>query len=86
MEPYDYTPVMGDAEFAAAAMAAAVSQKEPKDPADDTLSAFPQKTALAMAYVPYQPFDHLYDAGDALAHGTLFKTLDLPFYGARSRK
>lgn len=85
MEPYDYTPVMGDAEFAAAAMAAALSEAD-KAPADDTLPSLPHKRSLAMAYVPYQPFDHLYDAGDALAHGTLFKTLDLPFYGARSRK
>lgn len=39
--------------------------------------------SLAMAYVPYQEFEDLYDGGEALAKGTLFKKLYLPFTGKR---
>ena len=37
--------------------------------------------SLAMAYVPIQEFRDLYDPDYALQVGTLFKELDLPFYG-----
>ncbi len=40
---------------------------------------FPAASPLAMAYVPYQVFEALYDAPEALQRGTLFKKLDLPF-------
>lgn len=37
---------------------------------------------LAMAYVPWQHFKNLYDNEfTALARGTIFKELDLEFYG-----
>ena len=79
MEPYDYTPgVMTDA------VAAAMAAKAEAD-AEDGLSAFPRKVSLAMAYVPYQRFEALYEGGDALSHGTLFRLLDLPFYGAKKQ-
>ena len=45
---------------------------------------FPAQTPLAMAYVPYQEFEDLYDASAALENGTLFKNLNFPFErGAR---
>ena len=37
--------------------------------------------ALAMAYVPSQPWDQLYEPDVALARGTLFRSLDLPWIG-----
>ena len=39
------------------------------------LSGYP----LAMVYAPDQEFDALYDGEEALARGTLFRELDLPF-------
>lgn len=44
----------------------------------DCINAFP----LVMAYVPMQSFKNLYDPESALCHGTIFRELDLPFYGA----
>lgn len=48
-------------------------------------SLFPAKVSLAMAYVPYQAFENLYDESTAFSRGTLFKGLDLPFVGAKRR-
>lgn len=42
------------------------------------------KQVLAMAYVPWQKFDNVMDAGNGLAHGTIFKDLVLPFYGTKA--
>ena len=36
--------------------------------------------ALAMAYVPVQEWEMLYDDETALSRGTLFEALDLPWY------
>ena len=47
---------------------------------------FPQHISLAMAYVPYQPFENLYDGDMALERGTFFKALDMPFMGGKDRK
>ena len=44
----------------------------------DCINNFP----LVMAYVPMQTFRNLYDPESALCHGTIFRELDLPFYGA----
>ena len=41
--------------------------------------------SLAMAYIYPQEFDDLYEADEALCHGTLFRDLDMPFYGTRKR-
>lgn len=41
--------------------------------------------SLAMAYVYPQEFDDLYEPDEALCHGTLFRELDMPFYGPRKR-
>lgn len=46
-------------------------------------STFPAHVSLAMMYVPYQRFENLYDEEKALARGTLFAELDMPFYGGK---
>ncbi len=46
-------------------------------------STFPAHVSLAMMYVPYQRFEKLYNDERALERGTLFETLDLPFYGGK---
>lgn len=43
------------------------------------MSGFPKNTPLAMAYVPFQQWSDTYDDDKALARGTLFPELDLPF-------
>ncbi len=42
---------------------------------------FPEQIALAMAYVPMQRFEKIYDDDKALERGTIFAALDLPFKG-----
>ncbi|MBQ2676478.1 MAG: spore coat associated protein CotJA [Clostridia bacterium] len=39
---------------------------------------------LAMAYVPCQKWEHIYDNDVALCRGTIFAKLDLPFLGRRA--
>ena len=41
------------------------------------------KTDPAMAKVPMQPWCQTYDSSTALARGTLFPALDLPYLGRR---
>lgn len=48
-------------------------------------SLFPPKVSLAMAYVPYQNYENVYDDEKALEKGTLFASLDLPFSGRKKR-
>lgn len=43
----------------------------------------PSVPALAMAYVPSQPWEELYESEEALQRGTIFRQLDLPFEGRR---
>lgn len=43
---------------------------------DERMRGFP----LAMAYVPWQEWEELYDEDTALTAGTLFRALDLPWY------
>ncbi|HBR31994.1 MAG TPA: hypothetical protein DD733_07915 [Clostridiales bacterium] len=45
--------------------------------------SFPSRISLAMAYVPYQPFNNLYDNETGFSRGTIFKALDLPFLGEK---
>ncbi len=45
------------------------------------MGRFPDKTPIAMAYVPYQQWGDTYSHQDALCRGTIFKELDLPFAG-----
>lgn len=37
---------------------------------------------LGSAYVPWQQFRNVLDAGKGINHGTIFAELILPFYGA----
>jgi hypothetical protein len=50
-----------------------------KEAGKDSLASMP----LAMAYVPWQCFQNLYNCKEAFKHGTIFKELDLDFYGRR---
>lgn len=38
---------------------------------------------IAMAYVPWQQWREIYDSKDGFRRGTIFRELDLPFYGGR---
>ncbi len=42
-----------------------------------------QGKALAMAYVPWQGWQKLYEVCEGFANGTIFKELDLEFLGRR---
>ncbi|WFR57435.1 spore coat associated protein CotJA [Anaerocolumna sp. AGMB13025] len=62
----------------------------PKDCSQSGIKSLPCDTgernslytpSLGMAYVPMQQYKELYDADYALQVGTIFKELDLPFYG-----
>lgn len=44
-----------------------------------TLSAFSPNAALAMAYVPVQYFNKMYDTEQGFKAGTIFPELDKPF-------
>lgn len=39
----------------------------------------PEKTYLGFCYVPVQKFENLYEVDDALANGTIFTDLNIPF-------
>lgn len=47
--------------------------------APDTM--LPSETPLAMAYIPYQSWEEPYAENVALAAGTIFPSLNLPFTG-----
>lgn len=47
---------------------------------------FPSQVSLAMLYVPSQRWEKLYSEEEALARGTLFRALDLPFLGGRNSR
>ena len=46
---------------------------------NDSVSRFPAKTPIAMAYVPFQEWGDVYDDDEAISCGTLFPDLKLPF-------
>lgn len=43
------------------------------------MTSFPEKTPLAMAYVPFQQWGRTYESHEGFHKGTLFPDLDLPF-------
>lgn len=47
----------------------------------DNMPRFPENTPLAMAYVPFQTWDCIYDENTAFCQGTVFPQLDFPFCG-----
>ena len=52
----------------------------------DTSDFFPEETAIAMAYVPWQRWKELYEPCRALEAGTIFAELDKPFLGKGGRR
>ena len=42
---------------------------------------FPAETPVGMCYVPFQQWETPYAENVALERGTIFPSLDLPFYG-----
>lgn len=48
---------------------------------DGNISRFPQRTPLAMAYVPFQQWGETYSEDEAFQNGTLFPELNFPFEG-----
>lgn len=46
--------------------------------------SFPEYFPVAMAYVPWQTWNHVYAFDKALCTGTLFPELDKPFIGRRA--
>ena len=51
----------------------------------DAVKPFPENTPPAMAYVPFQQWEEPYAPNSALAAGTIFPSLDLPFMGREVR-
>lgn len=48
------------------------------------LSKFPEKNSEAMAYVPFQPDNApTYSPMQGFASGTMYPTLNKPFYGSK---
>jgi hypothetical protein len=56
------------------------SQMYPPQP---EIGSMPEMPVLAMAYVPFQEINAVYEPEQALAAGTLFPGLDKPFLGRR---
>lgn len=50
------------------------------------MGMFPKCISLAMAYVPWQKFQKLYETDVGFNRGTLFQELDLPFIGEGAPK
>ena len=50
------------------------------------MSRFPEKTSVAMAYVPYQEFTKTFEPKQAMMVGTSFPELQKPFYGKKGGK
>ena len=50
------------------------------------LSPLPENPVPAMAYVPFQKFESLYNVEQGLMAGTMFPILDKPFYGCGGNK
>ena len=51
------------------------------DGCPDTHDHFPAGMPIAMAYVPWQKWQDLYEPCNGLESGTIFKELDKPFLG-----
>lgn len=58
-------------------------KETPSDPDEMPMPALPKDAAVTMAYVPFQEDMTTYEPSVALDKGTLFETLDKPFYGKR---
>ena len=56
------------------------------DGCPDTHDHFPSDMPIAMAYVPWQKWQKLYEPSQGLEHGTIFGELDKPFLGKGGRR
>lgn len=54
--------------------------------AESHTATCPDCLPLAMAYVPMQKWQKIYDPDVALSRGTLFEQLDLPFLGEQAMR
>ncbi len=52
-------------------------QTAERTPRRDGIESMP----LAMAYVPWQKWQNIYEAEKGFCNGTIFQDLNLPFYG-----
>ena len=50
-------------------------------PVDNVKRDYMEHMSLAMAYVPWQKWQKIYDAEKGFCRGTIFEELDLPFCG-----
>lgn len=62
-----------------------MSESKPCDGMNVT-RVFCDNVALAMAYVPMQCWDQVYEPDVGLVRGTIFHQLDLPFIGEEAVK
>lgn len=60
-----------------------VSNKPPVEDCPEMVKDQLKGMPLGMAYVPWQRFGNLYEECEALYYGTIFRDLDLDFYGKR---
>ncbi len=52
---------------------------------NSNMTAIPSDPVVAMAYVPWQKLEKVYDPEDALRCGTIFPELNKPFTGGEKR-
>lgn len=53
---------------------------------ENRMPAIPENAVLAMAYIPWQHLEEVYEPEAALANGTLFPVLNKPFTAGGSRR
>ena len=56
-------------------------RRQRTDGCPDTHDHFPADMPIAMAYVPWQKWQDIYELCKGLESGTIFKELDKPFLG-----
>ena len=64
-------------------MPSAAARPRRMDGCPDTRDFFPEETAIAMAYVPWQVWEQPYPLEQGFNRGTIFPELDLPFVMGR---
>ena len=85
MPPAQQMPAPPAAPPMAGAMPASVQERHPMPPAqqmtDPPAGECGFCITLAMAYIPMQQWQKLYEPEDGFSRGTIFEELDLPFMG-----
>lgn len=62
-----------------------VSDESGTEQTNGMIKPFPADMPPAMAYVPFQQWEEPYAPNKALAAGTMFPSLDLPFSGREAK-